>query len=486
MLTSGEIKRLIDTDLSSKKKRYAKIAMRYYEGNHDIKQFRFFFVDANGKPREDTYRCNIRISHPFFTEIVDQLVQYTLPNGESFVFSDAPDLQQHLDEYFNENEEFRAEFEEMVTGVVVKGFDTMYAYKDAEGRTAFQYADSMGVVEVTEKESSDGNSYVIYWYVDKVGKDNQQVKHIEVWDSSRIYFYCQTGNGEIMVDKGEKINPRPHAIYRKDGDESIYYEDYGFIPFYRMDYNRKQTSALKPIKDIIDSYDLMNAGLSNNIQDTNEALYVVKGFDGDDLDELMMNIKAKRHIGVAEGGDVEIKTLDIPYEARKTKMEIDEKNIFRMGMAVNTEGLKDSSATVSIAIRSAYTLLEMKSNKLKTQIKRFMRKLLKVVLDEINEMHGTDYQVSDVYFKFEPQMPTNEVDNAQIELTEAQRRQVEINILQGLEGRFDAETINQLICEQLDLDYEDIKDKLPDPEADEVAQAEKLLADVPVEGDLIE
>ena len=157
-----------------------------------------------------------------------------------------------------------------------------------------------------------------------------------------------------------------------------------------------------------------------------------------------------------------------------------------MGMAVNTEGLKDSSATVSIAIRSAYTLLEMKSNKLKTQIKRFMRKLLKVVLDEINEMHGTDYQVSDVYFKFEPQMPTNEVDNAQIELTEAQRRQVEINILQGLEGRFDNETINQLICEQLDLDYEDIKDKLPDPEADGVAQVEKLLADVPVEGDLIE
>lgn len=480
MLSVEEIRTFIDNDLFSEKKRYAKTAVRYYNADHDIKDYRIFYIDGDGKLQEDKFRSNIRISHPFFTEIVDQLVQYELSSDEGFLFSDIPELQQELDAYFNENEEFRAEFEEMVTGAVVKGFDTMYAYKNAEGKTAFQYADSMGVVEVSENDTDDHCQYVIFWYVDKILKDNKKVKRIQVWDKAQTYYYCQVDDGKIVPDASQAINPKPHIIYKKDGDESTYYEDFGFIPFFRMDYNRNQVSALKPIKAIIDSYDLMNAGLANNIQDTNEALYVVKGFDGDNLDELQLNMRVKKTIGVGEGGDVEIKTLDIPYEARKTKMDIDEKNIFRMGMAVNTEGLRDTNATVSVAIKSAYTLLEMKANKLETQIKRFMRKLLKVVLAEINEENGTDYENKDVYFKFDRQIPTNALENVQIELTEAQKRQTEINTLLNIQAQLDNETFMQLICEQLDIDYEDIKDKLPSPEDEEQLFAQ--VANAPVEG----
>ena len=484
MLSAEEIRAFIDNDMSSEKKKYAKIGVRYYEADHDIKDYRMFFVDAEGNLKEDKYRSNIRISHPFFTEIVDQLVQFELSGEEGFLFSDIPELQKELDYYFNANEEFRSEFDECVTGTITKGFDYMYAYKNKEGRTAFQYADSMGVIEVKENETDDHCAYVIFWYVDRIGKDNKKIKRIQVWDKAQTYFYCQVDSGDIVLDHNQKPNPRPHVIYQKDNDETIYYEDFGFIPFFRLKNNRKETSGLKPIKDIIDSYDLMNAGLANNIQDTNEALYVVKGFQGDNLDELMMNIKAKKHIGTDENGDVEIRTIDIPYEARKTKMEIDEKNIFRLGMAVNTEGLKDSNATVSVAIKSAYTLLEMKANKLETQIKLFMRKLLDVVLDEINELNGTDYQSKDVYFKFEREIPTNMLENAQIELTEAQKRQTEINTLLNLATHLDNETLMQQICDQLDLDYNELKDKLPNPEeTDPYAMVEEVPGE---EGVLIE
>ena len=136
----------------------------------------------------------------------------------------------------------------------------------------------------------------------------------------------------------------------------------------------------------------MNAGLSNNIQDTNEALYVVRGFQGDNLDELMTNIKAKKHIGLDDDGGVDIQTVDIPVEARKTKMEVDEKNIFRFGMGVNTEALKDTSATTSIAIKSAYANLDLKCTGLLPNLKQFMRKLLKLVLKEINDTQGTEDQ----------------------------------------------------------------------------------------------
>ena len=262
MLSVEEIKKLIENDLSSSQKKYAKIGVRYYEADHDINGYRMFYVDADGNLKEDKFRSNIRISHPFFTEIVDQLVQYELSAEEGFLFSDIPELQQELDAYFNENEEFRAEFEEMVTGCIVKGTDTMYAYKNAEGKIAFQYADSMGVVEVSRNDTDDHCEYVIFWYVDKIGKDNQKIKRIQVWDKTQTYFYCQVEDGQIVLDASQELNPKPHIIYKVDGDDSTYYDSFGFIPFFRMNYNRKRISALKPIKDIIDSYDLMELGFN--------------------------------------------------------------------------------------------------------------------------------------------------------------------------------------------------------------------------------
>lgn len=371
-----------------------------------------------------------------------------------------------MDDYFNENEDFRAELEDIITGSSAKGFEYCYAHKDKDDRTTFECADSIGVVEVKEKETDDGCEYVIYWYIDRIGKDNKEIRRIQVWDSSQTYFYIQEGDGgEIFLDDKKQINPRPHTLYTKGNDGKTYFKDFGFIPFFRLDNCRKQFSDLKPVKALIDDYDIMSCGLSNNIQDTQEALYVVRGFQGDNLDELMTNIKAKKHIGVDDDGGVEVHTVDIPVEARSRKMDLDEKNIYRFGMGFNSAQLGDGNIT-NVVIKSRYALLDMKCNKLETRLKQFMRKLLNVVLDEINERNGTDYQQKDVYFDFQREVITNASDNAQIELTDAQRKQTEINTLLSLAEKLDDETIMQLICEQLDIDYEDIKDKLPDPDTD--------------------
>lgn len=463
MLTIEEIKSFIDADSQSDKKKFAKVGLRYYEADHDIKDFRLFYVNADGKLQEDKTKSNIKISHPFFTELVDQEVQYMLSGKDGFVKSDNPDLQTELDAYFNDNEDFTSELYEVLTGCISKGFEFMYAYKNAEGKTAFQCADSMGVVEVRAKETDDGCEYVIFWYVDKIGKDNKKIKRIQVWDDKQTFFYCQEGDGKIIEDDSVEINPRPHTLYKKDGDEATYYEGFGFIPFFRLDNCKKQFSGLKPIKPLIDDYDLMSCGLSNNIQDSNEVLYVVKGFQGDNLDELQLNTRTKKLVGVDEDGGIDIKTIDIPYQARQTKLDLDEKNIYRFGMGFNSAQLGDGNIT-NIVIKSRYALLDLKCNKLEIRLKQFMRKLLKVVLKEINDEQGTDYQQKDVYFNFEREVMTNAADNAQIELTDAQKQQVQITTLLNLNTYLDNETLMQNICDILDIDYNEIKDKLPKPD----------------------
>lgn len=467
MLTPSEIKSLIENDYNSDKKAYARIGRRYYEGDHDIRRCRIFFIDKNGKVQEDLTKSNARICRPFFAELVDHAAQYQLSNKEAFVRSDDPKLQEHLDVYFNDNEDFRAELHELLVGRKVDGDGYFYAYKRKDGRTDFQYAESGGVVEVRKHEADDGCEYVIYWYVDRIGKDNKKIKRIQVWDDKQVAFFTQVDDGQIQPDKDEKPNPRPHILYKKDGDDATYYEDYGLIPFFRLDNNRKRISSLKRVKDHIDDYDLMNCGLSNNIQDAAEVLVVVRGFEGDNLDDIMQNMRAKKHIGTpTPDSNVEYRTIDIPVEARVKKMEIDVNNIYCDGRGVNIEALKDSNATVSVAIKTAYFRLDLDAEETETRLKQFMRKILDPVLSEINQENETDYQQSDVYFDFHRESITNAQEMAQIALLEAQTRNMEISSLLNVQQKFDNETLVQLICEQFELDYEEIKDKLPKPEDD--------------------
>lgn len=457
MLTEQEIRYFISDDAGSQRKRKSREAQRYYEGEHDILNYRMFYYNSDGELVEDTTRSNIKISHPFFTELVDQQVQYMLSGDDSFVRSDVEGLQSKLDEYFDED--FKAELTDLLTGTITKGFDYLFAYQNEHDRLAFQYADSLGVIEVRAKDTDDNCNYVIYCYIDRIAKNNKVIKRIQVWDDEKTTYYVQNDEGGIDLDESVDINPRPHVIYERDN--SLYYKPFGFIPFFRLDNNKKQISNLKAIKGIIDDYDIMSCGLSNNLADFDHPLHVVRGFEGDNLDELSQNLKTKKTIGVDSEGGVEVHTVDIPYQARLTKMEQDEKNIYRFGMGFNSAQIGDGNIT-NIVIKSRYALLDLKCNKLEIKLKQFLKKIVKVVIDEINKKNNSAYKVEDVWFDFKREVMTNASDNAQIYKTEAETRQIEINTILGLHGVIDDKNVIKSICDVLELDYEEVKNNIPD------------------------
>ena len=191
-LSVAEIKRFISDDAASEKKQRAAVGQRYYEARHDILDCRLFYWNDDEKLVEDTYRSNIKICHPFFTELVDQLASYLLSFKENPIRAkdNVEGLQDHLDTYFDD--EFWAEIGELLTGAYSKGFEYVYGYKNEENRLAFQCADSMGVVEVREKDTDDGCKYVIYWYIDRIEKGKKTVKRIQVWSEKDTTYYKNT------------------------------------------------------------------------------------------------------------------------------------------------------------------------------------------------------------------------------------------------------------------------------------------------------
>ena len=215
MLTVSEIQKFIEEDRASDRKHLAQIGDRYYRGEHDIKDYRLYYFNYDGDLVEDKTRSNIKISHPFFTELVDQETQYMLSGGEGFVKSDDPELQRVLNERFNDNEDFKAELYDTVTGAVTKGWEYMYAYMNAEGQLAFQCADSLGVVEVDAKYTSDKRDYVIYWYPERVDVSGRKVTRVQVWDDKQTYYYTRNGDEGLKPDESteEHPNPRPAGCW---------------------------------------------------------------------------------------------------------------------------------------------------------------------------------------------------------------------------------------------------------------------------------
>lgn len=463
MLSTEEIRHFIAEDMASEKKRLAKIGQRYYEGDHDILNYRMFYYNADGNLVEDKARSNSRICHPFFTELVDQLAAYIMSFKENPIRAKATadGLQDHLDQYFDD--EFWAEIHELITGTNAKGFEYLYAYKNEDDRLAFECADSEGVVEVRAKDADDHRDHRIYWWIDRIEKEKKQIKRIQVHDTDMIYFYVQEDDGEIVKDKNEPVNPRPNVMWTDPKTSKTYGEGLGFIPFWRLDNCRKQFSGLKPIKGLIDDYDMMECGLSNNVQDFDSPIHLVKGFPGDkneDLNKLQHNIKTKKIVSLDDtDGDIEIKTIDIPYEARKTKADEDEKNIYRFGMGFNSSQVGDGNIT-NVVIRSRYTLLDLKAGKMIRRLKRFLKDPIKVVLDEINAHNGTDYQYNDVEVVFELEIPTNKQENVQNAKTEAETQQIKINTILNIAANVGDEQTLKAICDEMDWDFDDLKGQI--------------------------
>lgn len=463
-LSIEEIKRFIEDDKTTERKRFATIGQRYYEADHDILKCRLFYYNAEGNLEEDKTRSNIKICHPFFTELVDQTASYLLSAKENPIRAkdNADGLQDHLDTYFDD--EFWAEMYDLIVGANSKGFEYVYAYKNEEDRLAFQCADSIGVVEVREKDTDDGCKYVIYWYVDRVEKGRKLIKRIQVWSEQDVTYYVQDGDsGLLTLDKSVTANPRPHVVYKDAKTKKNMGYGLGYIPFWRLDNNKKQFSGLKPIKGLIDDYDMMMCGLSNNLADFDTPLHVVSGFQGENLDELQQNLKTKKIVGVDAEGGVSVQTVDIPYQARQTKAYEDEKNIYRFGMGFNSSQVGDGNVT-NVVIRSRYTLLDLKANKLEKRLKQLLKQIIKVVLAEINQKFEKDYQASDIRFEFTREVMTNESENIQNDMVKAQTKQIELNNVLNIAASIGDEEALKAICDVMELDYSEIKGKAPKPE----------------------
>lgn len=458
---ASAIRNEIISDRGSAAKRHARQGVDYYNFRQDILKNRIFFIDDNGDLREDKYASNVRIPHSFLNELIDQKVQFMLSKPVEVETQDA-ELKEYLTEYYNEDMQLM--LQELVEGGSQKGFEYAYARTTAADKLTFQVADSLRVIPIYD----DNNDVVriLRYYSETIVEKGQTHKlwHAEVYDNEQVWYFTAKDDAAYELDKGHAVNPAPHVLAVNDeaviDDEPQYAaRNYGRIPFYRYSNNRDETTDLQPIKALIDDYDLMDAFLSNNLQDFAEAIYVVKGFQGDDLSKLRQNVKAKKTVGVGENGGLDIQTINIPVEARRTKLELDRENIYKFGFGFDSSQVGDGNVT-NVVLKGRYTLLNMKANKAEVRLRAFLAWANDLIIDDINRRYGKAYKASDVSVSFTREMLVNENDIVANEKVAAETRSVEMQTLLAVAPRLDDETVLKQIASEYDLDYEEIQKRL--------------------------
>ena len=447
----------VKTDRQSPIKEKMSEGIKYYDYKHDILKFRLFYYNDDGKFVEETNRSNIKIPHAFFTEQVDQKVQYLLSNPVEFETADT-ELKTYLEEYIDDD--FQLMLQEMVEGASKKAYEFAYVYRAASGKLLFKVADSRKVIVIYD----DMNEVIaiIRYYDTDITKDNRKVTvtKAELWDTEKTRFFVSSSdyNNRFILDESQEINPRFHQVV-EDSDGKLLGKGFGYIPFLKLSNNKNEKTDLEPIKALIDDYDLMACALSNNLVDFDHPIYAVKGYQSDNLDNLVTNLRTKKTVGVSQDGGIDVKTVDIPVTARKTKLETDKEAIYKFGMAFDSSQVGDGNIT-NIVIKSRYSLLDLKCNKTEIRLRAFIKQLLDIIIQDINERYHKSFKRQQVEVVITRSTLINQTDNAETEKVEAETKGQLIQNLLDVAPYLDDESLLKKICAIQDLDYDEVVQRL--------------------------
>lgn len=441
------------------KKAFARVANDYYQAEHDILKSRIFYLDDNGELKEDMFAANVKIPHAFFMEQVDQKTQYLLSRGVKFV-TENDALETALDEYLDED--FNLFLDEVVEGAAINGAEYAYARTTGDDKIKFQVSEFISTDTILDDYHNE--VAVVRRYVKHGFSDDKEIEivHAEVYRAEDVVFLVREDGKKFGPDPNKKLNPQGHVIAYNKEDDALLERSYGRIPFYRLSNNRHETSDLVPVKDLIDDFDRMASFLSNNLEDYDKPIYVITGYQGQDISQLRQNIKARGVVKTGapnQQGGFKLETFQIPYEARKAKMEIDKEMIYKFGMAFDSSQTGDGNIT-NVVIRSRYSLLDLKCNKIEPRLRSLIRWCLELILEDINRRGLGDFKMEDIKVEIERNTIFNENDIAQRELTEAQATKTLIEGLFMMSDYVDDESIIRKICEFYELDFEEVKAKL--------------------------
>ncbi len=276
---------------------------------------------------------------------------------------------------------------------------------------------------------------LIYLYTkveyDDKGK-KQEIKYAEVFDDMYKDVYISKKGYKYSLEK-EDVRLLTKITQYESSDSTVKRDDDGYvttpiiieqeeilswgrIPWIMWKYNDDNIDALKPIRCFIDIMDIDLSDLANNVDDIQDAIWILENYQGQSIKQFMEDLKIKKAINVGDGGKVESKTTEIPTEAREKLYDKCEKNIYRFGRGINFADRDNLGNATGVALKWSYGPLDEKSDDLEENGQVALNDLFNLIFTYLNVVgvYKNEYDSNDVKFIFDRSMITNEKEQVEM------------------------------------------------------------------------
>jgi len=340
------------------------------------------YKDKNGRTRKKSQPVKIagnRVRSGFFPRFVIQQNQFLLSNG---VTLDNADLKKRLGLGFDKELE-RCGEKALLHGVCW-GF---WNYDHLEVIEAVKDGLS-GAVALLDEETSEPMVLVQFWQINQ-----NRPLYLRVFSPDGVVKYRM---GKEQLEEIPDTR-RPYVVRTQSdayGPVEITGENYGGrLPVVPLWASEERRSELTPaIKSKIDLYDRIFSDFGDNLDRANDVYWVLNNFGGtlDDVAEMLEQINRVKAVanltdGTGTSSTAELKTVDVPYEARRAAMDILQKQLYSDFMALDMDALTGGSLT-NVAIETATANLNLKADRYEWQCFRFVQGILALIGVETEEI----------------------------------------------------------------------------------------------------
>ncbi len=378
--------------------------VEYYHNDNDIKD-RVITYWEDGEEQTDETAANNRLPHNWQKLLVDQKANYLV--GKPITFNAAekseedeqPTDSEKFVEFINDllGEQFDDDIWELTKNASNKGVEWLHPYINSDSEFDYVVIDAMEFIPIWDtRKQKDLVAGIRYYILNVNGEDRIRA---EYWtrDEKQIYQEDETGVLKLEEEK-------PHFKYNGEP------QSWGKVPFIPFRNNEEMIGDLYQYKELIDSYDRNVSDLDNNLEEIQEAIYVVKNYAGQDAQEFKDNLRYFKYINVEGDGDVKTITVDIPVEAKKEFLDRTEENIYTFGQGVNTKSDKFGNDPSGVALKFMYALLDLKADKTERKFKKAIRAFLWFIAEYLSYAEKVEYDYKAVQITFNKSMLINEAE----------------------------------------------------------------------------
>ena len=342
--------------------------------NVTINSYTRLIQDRVKAPAADITAANNRIASNFFHRLNLQRCSYLLGNGVSFT---------------RKEKRVNGDGVEVVVDLTRERLGARFdidlnewGYKALIHGVAFGFwnLDRLYVFPITEfvplwdEETGALRAGIRFWRL----QPDKPMSAVLYTEAGYTAFKTPRGAGGLRLEQVGQ--PEPYIVNlrrsRADGEAVVGSDGYGALPIVPLWGSKLKQSTLVGMREKIDSYDLIQSGFANDLNDCAQIYWLIEncgGMTGEDLQEFLDNIRYK-HIAKVDtasfGGDgrsaLSPYVQDVPYQGRQAYLDGMRASIYEDFGALDVHAIGASSTNDHID--AAYQPLDEEADQFELQV----------------------------------------------------------------------------------------------------------------------